>query len=38
MLYVRQQTMATIPKQRRWHAFATKLQLAARLVEWVAPC
>ena len=37
MLYVRQQTMATIPKQRRWHAFATKLQLAARLVEWAAP-
>lgn len=37
MLYVRKQTMATIPKERLWHAFATKLQLAARLVEWVAP-
>ena len=37
MLYVRKQTMATIPTERLWHAFATKLQLAARLVEWVAP-
>ena len=37
MLYVRQQTMATIPKLRRWHRFATKLQLAARLVEWIVP-
>jgi len=37
MLYVRRQTMAKIPKRRRWHRFATKLQLAARLVEWVAP-
>lgn len=37
MLYVRQQTMATIPKSRRWHRFATKLQLAARLVEWIVP-
>jgi hypothetical protein len=27
--------MATIPKERRWPRFATKLQLAARLVEWV---
>ena len=36
MLYVRQQTMATIPKSRRWGRFATKLQLAARLVEWIA--
>jgi len=35
MLYVRRQTMATIPKSRRWHRFATKLQLAARLVEWI---
>jgi len=34
MLYVRQQTLATIPKSRRWPRFATKLQLAARLVEW----
>ena len=37
MLYVRQQTMATIPKSRRWQRFATKLQLAARLVEWMVP-
>jgi len=37
MLYVRKQTMATIPKCRRWHRFATKLQLAARLVEWIVP-
>jgi hypothetical protein len=37
MLYVRQQTMATIPKSRRWPRFATKLQLAARQVEWIVP-
>ena len=37
MLYVRKRTMATIPKVRRWHRFATKLQLAARLVEWIVP-
>jgi hypothetical protein len=37
MLYVRRQTMATIPKSRRWPRFATKLQLAARLVEWIVP-
>ena len=36
MLYVRKQTMATIPPWRHWR-FATKLQLAARLVEWVVP-
>jgi hypothetical protein len=36
MLYVRQKTMATIPKWRGW-TFATKLVLAARLVEWIAP-
>ena len=35
MLYVRKQTMATIPRCRQWHRFATKLQLAARLVEWI---
>lgn len=35
MLYVRRQTLASIPKQRRWK-FATKLELAARLVEWLA--
>lgn len=37
MLYVRKQTIATIPKRRGWYRFATKLQLAARLVEWVVP-
>lgn len=37
MLYVRKQTIVTIPKCRRWHQFATKLQLAARLVEWIVP-
>ena len=37
MLYVRKKTMPAIPKERRWHRFATKLQLAARLVEWAAP-
>ncbi len=36
MLYVRKQTTATIPPWRHWR-FATKLQLAARLVEWVVP-
>lgn len=34
MLYVRKQTISTIPKERRWPRFATKLELAARLVEW----
>lgn len=37
MLYVRKQTMESIPRQRHWYRFATKLQLAARLVEWAAP-
>ena len=37
LLYVRKQTMATIPKSRRWGRFATKLQQAARLVEWIVP-
>jgi hypothetical protein len=37
LLYVRRQTLATIPKSRRWPPFATKLQLAARLVEWIVP-
>ncbi|MCH7688232.1 MAG: transposase [Planctomycetes bacterium] len=37
MLYVRQKTIATIPQRRRWQRFATKLQLAARLVEWIVP-
>jgi len=37
MLYVRRKTLASIPKERRWQRFATKLQLAARLVEWLAP-
>jgi hypothetical protein len=36
MLYVRRKTMASIPRFRGWK-FATKLQLAARLVEWSAP-
>ena len=36
MLYVRRQTMPTIPRKRGWR-FATKLVLAARLVEWLAP-
>jgi hypothetical protein len=36
MLYVRQKTMAKIPRWRGW-TFATKLVLAARLVEWIAP-
>ncbi len=37
LLYVRQQTIATIPYGRHWPRFATKLQLAARLVEWAVP-
>lgn len=37
LLYVRQQTIATIPNCRHWPRFATKLQLAARLVEWAVP-
>jgi hypothetical protein len=37
MLYVRKKTMTAIPKERHWRRFATKLQLAARLVEWAAP-
>jgi hypothetical protein len=36
ILYVRRKTMAKIPKWRGW-TFATKLVLAARLVEWMAP-
>jgi hypothetical protein len=35
MLYVRQKTLASIPKKRGWK-FATKLELAAKLVEWLA--
>jgi len=35
MLYVRKQTKT--PKSRHWYRFATKLQLAARLVEWIVP-
>ncbi len=37
MLYVRKQTRATIPTSRGWGQFATKLHLAARLVEWIVP-
>ena len=29
--------METIPRCRQWHRFAIKLQLAARLVEWIVP-
>jgi hypothetical protein len=36
MLYVRQQTMAKFPPHRQWK-FRTKLELAAKLVEWIAP-
>ncbi len=36
LLYVRQNTIAKIPRKRGW-TFATKLVLAARLVEWIAP-
>jgi DDE superfamily endonuclease len=35
MLYVRQKTLPSIPKKRGWK-FRTKLELAARLVEWLA--
>ena len=37
LLYVRQKTMPTIPRWRRWGGFATKLELAAQLVEWIVP-
>lgn len=37
MLYVRKRTIPTIPRFRRWYRFATKLQLGARLVEWIVP-
>ena len=36
MLYVRKKTMPTIPPWRNWK-FATKLVLASRLIEWLAP-
>jgi len=36
MLYVREQTIPNIPKKRGWK-FRTKLELAARLVNWIAP-
>jgi hypothetical protein len=36
MLYVRQKTLDGLPRRRGWK-FATKLQLAARLVEWIVP-
>jgi len=35
MLYVREKTIPTIPRKRGWR-FQTKLQLAARLLEWIA--
>jgi hypothetical protein len=37
LLYVREKTLTKIPRVRRWPRFATKLQLAARLVEWIVP-
>ena len=37
LLYVREQTFVKLPRKRRWGRFATKLQLAARLVEWIVP-
>jgi len=36
LLYVRQRTLAAIPKCRGWK-FRTKLVLAAKLLEWAAP-
>lgn len=36
LMYVRKQTLASISGERGWK-FATKLQLAARLVEWIVP-
>jgi hypothetical protein len=36
-LYVREQSRKNIPRERQWPRFATKLQLAARLVEWCVP-
>jgi hypothetical protein len=36
MLYVRERTLASIPRCRGW-VFRTKLELAARLVRWGAP-
>jgi len=35
MLYVRQKTILTIPRERGWR-FRTKLELAAHLLEWIA--
>lgn len=35
MLYVRQRTLASIPRRRGW-TFRTKLELAAKLLEWAA--
>ena len=36
MLYVRQKTLPRIPRKRGWK-FRTKLELAARLLEWLTP-
>lgn len=36
MLYVRKKTMDSIPACRGW-GFATKLELAAKLVRWIVP-
>jgi hypothetical protein len=35
MLYVRERTLASIPRRRGW-TFRTKLELAAKLLEWAA--
>lgn len=37
LLYVRQKTIPSIPRRRRWGRFATKLQLAVQLLEWIVP-
>ncbi len=34
MMYVREKTLATIPPYRNWPGFATKLELAVRLIQW----
>jgi hypothetical protein len=36
MLYIRQKDIPKLPKQWKW-PFQTKLELAVRLLEWVAP-
>lgn len=36
MLYVRQKVLTSIPSRRNWR-FATKLELAVKLIRWMAP-